>query len=132
MCLLVSKKGLWGKESTKGDEAKPQEGNNKEAKEVIDSRAQWVAYLKKKEPIPTVVVYHHPHHIEKQHHQDKGVSINTLMHQQGTRKETNQEVHGGLPTLQEDIRLENQSHGNTSTMWNTVARQQLDIMFIFH
>jgi hypothetical protein len=53
------------------------------------------------------------------------------MHHQGTIKETNPEVHGGLPTLQEDIRLENQSHGNTGTMQNKVARQQLDIMFVF-
>jgi hypothetical protein len=53
-------------ESTKGDEARPHEEINKEAKEVIDSKAQGVAYLKTKEPIPTVMVYHHPHHIEKQ------------------------------------------------------------------
>jgi hypothetical protein len=53
-------------ESTKGHEAKPQEGHNKEAKEVIDSRIQCVANLKKKTSIPTVVVYHHPHRIEKQ------------------------------------------------------------------
>jgi hypothetical protein len=52
--------------STKGDEAKPHEGNNKETKEVIDSKVQGVEYLKEKEPIPTVVVYHHPQHIEKQ------------------------------------------------------------------
>jgi hypothetical protein len=45
------------------------------------------------------------------------MSLNTLMHQQGTRKDTNQEVHGGLPTLQEDIRLEQQSHGNIDMMW---------------
>lgn len=35
-------------ESTEGDEAKLQEGHNQEAKEVIDSKAQSVAYLKKK------------------------------------------------------------------------------------
>jgi hypothetical protein len=35
-------------ESIEGDEAKPQEGHNQEAKEVIDSKAQSVAYLKKK------------------------------------------------------------------------------------
>jgi hypothetical protein len=51
-------------ESTEGDEAKLQEGHNQEAKEVIDSKAQSVADLKKKEQIPTVVVYRHPHHIE--------------------------------------------------------------------
>jgi hypothetical protein len=49
-----------------GDEAKLQEGHNKEAKEVIDSKAQCVANLKKKKHIPTIVVYRHPHHIEKQ------------------------------------------------------------------
>jgi hypothetical protein len=53
-------------ESTKGDETKLQEGHNQEAKEVIDSKAQSVADLKKKEQIPTVVVYRHPHHIEMQ------------------------------------------------------------------
>jgi hypothetical protein len=53
-------------ESTEGDEAKLQEGHNQEAKEVIDSKAQSVADLKKKEQIPTVVVYRHPHHIEMQ------------------------------------------------------------------
>jgi hypothetical protein len=46
--------------------AKLQEGHNQEAKEVIDSKAQSVADLKKKEKIPTVLVYHHPHHIEMQ------------------------------------------------------------------
>jgi hypothetical protein len=52
------------------------------------------------------------------------------MHQQGTRKETNLEVHGGLLALQEDIRLEKQSHGNPDMMQSKirVARQQLDIM----
>jgi hypothetical protein len=53
-------------ESIVGHEAKLQEGHNQEAKEVIDSKAQSVADLKKKEQIPTVVVYHHPHHIEMQ------------------------------------------------------------------
>ena len=51
-------------ESTEGDEAKLQ-GHNQEA-EVIDSKAQSVADLKKKEQIPTVVLYRHPHHIEMQ------------------------------------------------------------------
>jgi hypothetical protein len=46
--------------STEADEAKPHEGHNHEAKEVIDSKAQCVADLKKKEQIPTVVVYPHP------------------------------------------------------------------------
>jgi hypothetical protein len=53
-------------ESTERDEAKLPEGHNQEAKEVIDSKAQSVADLKKKEQIPTVVVYRHPHHIEMQ------------------------------------------------------------------
>ena len=51
---------------TEGDEAKLQEGHNHEAKEVIDSKAQSVVDLKKKEQISTIVVYLHPHHIEKQ------------------------------------------------------------------
>jgi hypothetical protein len=59
-------------ESTEGDEEKLQEGHNQEAKEVIDSKAQSVADLKKKEQIPTVVVYRHPHHIEKQQSSRKG------------------------------------------------------------
>ena len=52
-------------EYTEGDEEKLQEGHNQEA-EVIDSKAQSVADLKKKEQIPTIVVYRHPHHIEMQ------------------------------------------------------------------
>jgi hypothetical protein len=52
-------------ESTEGDEEKLQEGHNQEA-EVIDSKEQSVADLKKKEQIPTVVVYCHPHHIDMQ------------------------------------------------------------------
>jgi hypothetical protein len=62
------------------------------------------------------------------------MSINTLMHQQGTKKEANLKVHGALPTLQEDIRLENQSHGNINTMQRKirVEGQQLEIMFVFH
>jgi hypothetical protein len=44
------------------------------------------------------------------------MSINTLINQHGTRKETNEEVHGGLPTLHENIRLEKQAHGNIDTM----------------
>jgi hypothetical protein len=59
-------------ESTEGDEAKPQEGHNHEAKEVIESKEQCVAYLKKKEQIPTVVVYRHSLHIEKQQSSRKG------------------------------------------------------------
>jgi hypothetical protein len=56
--------------------------------------------------VPIVVVYGHPHHIEKQQSvQGRGVTINTLINFMGTRKETNQEAHGGLPTLREDIRL---------------------------
>jgi hypothetical protein len=39
-------------------------GHNQEAKEVIDSKAQSVANLRKKEQIPIVVVYRYPHHIE--------------------------------------------------------------------
>jgi hypothetical protein len=62
------------------------------------------------------------------------VSFNTFMHQQGTRQETDQEVHGGLPTLREEIRLQKQSHGNPDMMQSKirVARQQRDIMFDFH
>jgi hypothetical protein len=53
-------------ESIEGGEGKLKEGHNQEAKEVIDSKAQSVADLKKKEQIPIVVVYRHPHHIETQ------------------------------------------------------------------
>jgi hypothetical protein len=57
--------------STEGDEAKLQ-GHNQEVKEVIDSKAPSVADLKKKEQIPTVVVYRHPHHIKTQQSSRKG------------------------------------------------------------
>ena len=62
------------------------------------------------------------------------MSINIVMHQQGTKKETNQEVHGGILTLQEDIKLKKQSHGNPCMMHSKirVTRQQMDIMFDFH
>jgi len=53
-------------ESTEGDETKLQEGHNQEDKEVIESKAQSVADLKKNEQIPTIFVYRHPHHIEIQ------------------------------------------------------------------
>jgi hypothetical protein len=59
-------------ESIEGDEENPQEGHNKEAKEVIESKAQCVTYLKKTKQIPTVVVYCHPHHIDKQQSSRKG------------------------------------------------------------
>jgi hypothetical protein len=88
--------------------------------------------LKKKEPIPTIVVYFHPHHIEKQQSSDNGVSIHTLMHQWGTRKDTNQEVHGGLPTLHEDIRLEQQSHGNIDMMWRKLKVERTTVGHLVH
>jgi hypothetical protein len=53
-------------EFTKGVEIKPHEGHSEEAKEVINSKEQCVKYLKKKEQIPTVVIYRHPHHIKTQ------------------------------------------------------------------
>ena len=59
-------------ESTKGDEEKIHERHNQEAKEGIDSKEQSVVDLKKKEQIPIVVVYHHPHHIETQQSSRKG------------------------------------------------------------
>jgi hypothetical protein len=59
-------------ESTEGDEAKLQEEHNREAKEVIDSKARSVADLKKKEQISTIVLYRHPHHIEMQKSSRKG------------------------------------------------------------
>jgi hypothetical protein len=80
MCLLLRNMDPWKNskeviaqseveseaESTEGDEAKLQEGHNQAAKEVINSKAQNVADLKKKEQIPTIFVYCHPHHIEMQ------------------------------------------------------------------
>jgi hypothetical protein len=63
------------------------------------------------------------------------VTINTFMHHRGTRKEANREkAHGGLLTLQEEIRLQKQSHGNHDMMQSMirVERQQMDIMFDFH
>jgi hypothetical protein len=85
--FVVSKFELEVK-STKEDELKPQ-GHNKEAQEVINSKEQGVIYLliqepipivervfnlNTKEPIPTVVVYHHPHHIENQLSSRRGVT----------------------------------------------------------
>jgi hypothetical protein len=58
--------------SIEGDEEKLHEGHNEEAKEVIDSNKQSFIDLKKKEQIPTIVVYHHPHHIETQQSSRKG------------------------------------------------------------
>jgi hypothetical protein len=49
-----------------------QEGHIQEAKDLIDSKTQCVADLKKKEQIPTVVVYFHPHHIKTQQTSRKG------------------------------------------------------------
>ena len=51
-----------------------------------------------------------------------------------SRKETEQEVHGGLLTLQEDSRLEKQFHGNLDMMQSKirVETQYMDIMFNFH
>jgi hypothetical protein len=101
--VIVESKVESEAKSIEGDEAKPQEGHNQEAKEVIDSKAQCVADLKKTKHIPTIVVYRHPHHIEKQQSSRQWREHQHIMHQQGTRKETNPEVHGGLTTLQEDI-----------------------------
>jgi UDP-2,3-diacylglucosamine pyrophosphatase LpxH len=53
-------------ESSQKEMKQSHKKDTKEAKEVIESKAQGVADLKEKEPIPTIVVYHHPHHIEKQ------------------------------------------------------------------
>jgi hypothetical protein len=53
-------------DSTRRYGAKPHEGHNKESKEIIDSKENHIANLKKKWPTPKVVVYRHPHHIEKQ------------------------------------------------------------------
>jgi hypothetical protein len=59
-------------ESTEGDEEKPHEGHNQEDKEVIESKAQCVADSMNKEHIPTIVLYYHPHHIEKQQSSRQG------------------------------------------------------------
>jgi hypothetical protein len=54
-------------ESKKIHEAKPQDRHNKESNKITESKAHHVTKLKKKGLIHIVVVYHHPHHIEKQH-----------------------------------------------------------------
>jgi hypothetical protein len=81
-------------ESIKGDEAKPheekseteglckeviansevesQEGHNKYSKEISDSKGHHGAELNTKEKIPIVMVYLHPHHIEKQQSSRQG------------------------------------------------------------
>ena len=53
-------------DSIESYEEKPQEEKTKEAMEIIESKAQVIVDMMKKEPVPTVVVYHHPHHIEMQ------------------------------------------------------------------
>ena len=57
---------------TQRHEANPQEGTTKEPKKIIESKEDHVSELKKKVPIPTVVVYRHQHHIEKQKSLRKG------------------------------------------------------------
>jgi hypothetical protein len=56
------------------------------------------------------------------------------MHQQGTRQENDQEVHGGLPTQWEELKLQKQSHGKPNMMQSKikVARKHIDFMFDFH
>jgi hypothetical protein len=103
-------------ESIEGDEAKLHEGHNQEPKEVIDSKAQSVADLKKKEQIPTVVVYRHPHHIETQQSSRQGRVHQHIYAPAGHQKGNDQEVHGGLPTLQEELRLQKKFHGNPGMM----------------
>jgi hypothetical protein len=45
------------------------------------------------------------------------MGMNTIiMNQHDIKKETNEEVHGGLSTLLEDIMTEKQSHGTTRTI----------------
>jgi hypothetical protein len=39
------------------------------------------------------------------------MSINKLMDQHGTKKETNMEAHGGLKEMHGDIRVAQQQHG---------------------
>jgi hypothetical protein len=58
--------------STEEDEEKLQEEHNQEDKEITESKAQSVAGLKKKEQIPTIVVYLHSHHIEKKRSSRQG------------------------------------------------------------
>jgi hypothetical protein len=122
-------------ESTEGDEAKPQEGHCQEDKEVIDSKEQCVADLKKKEQIPTVVVYHHPHHIEKQQSSRKGCDNQHIYAPAGNQK-GNQSREGAWRTTSTMGRDQatKQSHGNPDMMQSKirVARQQMDIMFDFH
>ena len=111
-------------EPTERDEAKLQDGHNQEAKEFIDSKAQSVADLKKKEKIPTVVVYFHPHHIEMQNSSRQGHVHQHIYAPAGTRQETDQEVHGRLPTLWEELKLQKQSHGNHDMMKRNIRVQR--------
>jgi len=53
----------------------------------------------------------------KNNHQDRGLSVDTIfMAQHGTRKEINQEVPGGIPTPEDDIKIEQKSHGSRDTI----------------
>jgi DNA helicase IV len=83
--------------SIEGDEEKPLEGHSQEAKEVIDSKAQCVADLKKKEHIPTVVVCHDPHHIETQQSSKKEHDNQHIYAPTGNQKE-NQSREGAWRT----------------------------------
>jgi hypothetical protein len=117
-----------------GDEAQPQEGHNQEAKEVIESKAQCVADLTKKEQIPTVVVYHHPHHLEKQQSSKQG---HEYQHTYApTENQKGNQSRGAWRTTSTAGR-----HQDRETIpWKPgmmqrkirVARQQMDIMFDFH
>jgi hypothetical protein len=121
-------------ESTEGDEAKLQEGHNQEAKEVIDSKAQSVADLKKKEQIPTVVVYRHPHHIEKQQSSRQGRVHQHIYAPAGNQK--GNRSRGAWRTTSTTGRHQARElipwQPDMMQIKIRVERQQMDIMFDFH
>jgi len=67
-------------------------------------------------------------------HQGKCVSARNIMHQHGTKKETNMEAHGGLKEMHEDNIVAQHQHGTKGTygIKIEVERKQLDPMFTFH
>jgi hypothetical protein len=100
----------------------------------LTQRTQSVAYLKKKEQIPTVVVYHHPHHIEKQQFIKARVCASTHL---CTNREPERKL---IKRCMEDYYTTGRDQARETIPWKPdmmqskirVERQQMDIMFDFH
>jgi hypothetical protein len=89
-------------------EENTKEGNKKEeeAKELNESKEPHVKESNKEELIATIDLYRHQHHLEKQCHEAKGLSINELsMDHHGTINAIGMKAHGGLKVMHRDIRV---------------------------